>query len=83
LRNEAIRRTRAELREHYRQALADLLAQKAATGSIRLRGTAEEAAALLIAIGQGLAAETIACPGWDSTSTIQLARQVARNLLAP
>lgn len=82
-RNEDIRSRQARLRAGYRSELAAILTAKEAAGIIALRDDAEDVAAMLIALGQGIAAEASADCAWDCTGAVRCAERLVRQLLAP
>ena len=81
LRNGAIAATQSELQGRWRTALAELFEQRAEQGVIELSGDPEATAALLTAIGHGIAAEAMSDRGWDRTETVRQAGLAARHLL--
>ena len=83
LRNAEIRERQARIRSSYRAALAAVLVDKQRQGIVALPADARDVAAVLIALGQGLATETLADPGWDRAGAVACARALARRLLAP
>jgi AcrR family transcriptional regulator len=83
LRNAEIRARQARIRSSYRAALAAVLVDKQRQGIVALPADARDVAAVLIALGQGLATEALADPGWDRAAAVACARTVARRLLAP
>ena len=83
LRNAEIRARQARIRSSYRAALAAVLVDKQRQGIVALRADARDVAAVLIALGQGLATETLADPDWDRAGAVACARALARHLLSP
>ena len=83
LRDAEIRARQARIRSSYRAALAAVLVDKQRQGIVVLPAEARDVAAVLIALGQGLATEVLADPGWDRAGAVACARAVARRLLAP
>jgi AcrR family transcriptional regulator len=83
LRNAEIRARQARIRSSYRAALAAVLVDKERQAIVALRADARDVAAVLIALGQGLATEALADPGWDRAGALACARAFARHLLAP
>jgi hypothetical protein len=83
LRNAEIRARQARIRSSYRAELAAVLVDKQRDGIVALPADARDVAAVLIALGQGLATEALADPGWDRAGAVACARTVARHLLAP
>ena len=83
LRNAEIRARQARIRTSYRAALAALLTDKQREGIVALPADARDIAAVLIALGQGIATEALADPGWDRAGAVACARTVARRLLSP
>jgi len=83
LRNEEIRGRQARLRASYRAQLAAILTEKDAAGVIALRGDADNVAAVLIGLGQGIATEAIADAAWDCSGAVSCAEALVRRLLAP
>jgi len=82
LRRSAIRARRAQLRADYRGAMAGILAAKQRDGVIALAGgDVDGVAALLIALGQGLACEVLADPEWDCRPALAHAGLTAKHLL--
>lgn len=81
LRNGAIAGMQSELQGRWRTALAELFERRAEQGVIELSGDPESTAALLTAIGHGIAAEAMADRGWDRTETVRQAGVAARHLL--
>jgi AcrR family transcriptional regulator len=83
LRNDEIRARQARVRATYRVALAEILIDKERAGIITLRDRADHIAAVIIALGQGIATEAIADPDWDRTGAVRYAQAVVRGLLTP
>ena len=74
LRNAEIRARQARIRSSYRGTLAAVLVDEQRQGIVALRADARDVAAVLIALGQGLATETLADPAWDRTGAVACAR---------
>ena len=83
LRNAEIRARQARIHSSYRAALAALLVDKQRQGIVALPADARDVAAVLIALGQGFATETLADPDWDRADAVACAREIARRLLSP
>src|SRR4051812_47193206 len=82
MRRSAIRTRRAQLRAEYRHELADILTRKQREGVIALRdGETQGVAALLIALGEGLASEALADPEWDYSPALAHAATAVTHLL--
>jgi len=81
LRNGAIGAVQGELQARWRAAVVELFELKTGEGIIELRGDPQATAALLTAIGQGIAAEAMSDPGWDRTETVRQAAVAVRHLL--
>ena len=82
LRNAEIRARQAHIRSSYREALAAVLVDKQRRGIVALPADARDVAAVLIALGQGLATEALADPGWHRAGAVACARTLVRRLLA-
>jgi AcrR family transcriptional regulator len=82
MRKPEFQERRAELFAAYRDTLAELLAERQRRGVLELGGDPEAVAALLIALGHGLATDAAADPEWDATPALNLACAVTRRLLA-
>ena len=84
MRRPAIRARRAQLRAAYRQALADILAEKQRQGIVGLAGIDLAATATAVsALGLGLAAEIHAAePEWDYRAALEEAVAAAKHLLS-
>jgi hypothetical protein len=79
-----VRARRAQLRAAYRQALADILAEKQRQGIVGLAGIDLAATATAVsALGLGLAAEIHAAePEWDYRAALEEAVAAAKHLLS-
>jgi AcrR family transcriptional regulator len=80
-RNEEIAGELAELRRQIRLHLGHLLQEKAEAGVLALRADADAAAALLIALADGLTVRMLSEPDLDMTPVMELAIAAARALL--
>lgn len=83
LRSPEIGDRRARARSEYRRRLALLLADKERSGIIALRAHAEDVAAVLIALGEGITADAMALPEWDHRGALRCVETLARFLLEP
>ena len=80
-RNDEVQRALAELYSRWRETLAELLAEKHSEGVIELRAEADGCAAALTALGEGLAMQRVADPGWESAAALLSATGAARVIL--
>lgn len=78
--NGSIGEVQADLRQCWRATLTELLADKADAGVIELIGAPEGTAALITAMGQGIAAEAMADPSWERDEAVRQAIEVFRTL---
>src|SRR4051812_7769280 len=83
MRKPEFQQHRARLHTAYRDTLAELLAERQRHGVLAVSSDPQAVAALLIALGHGIATETAADPQWDATAALELARAVTYRLLAP
>jgi AcrR family transcriptional regulator len=79
--NGTVGAVQTEVRRRWRQTLGELLQAKADQGVIELIGDPEGTATLFTALGQGIAAESLADPRWDRSEATRQATEVARALL--
>lgn len=80
-RNSELQRALAGLYSRWRETLAELLAEKHRHGVIDLRVEAEGCAAALTALGEGLAIQRVADPGWESAAALRSGMEAARVIL--
>lgn len=80
-RNEHVRSAMSDLYGRWRSALAALLEEKDQKGALRLRADAHATAAVLTALGEGLALQAAADPRWDRARSLSQALAAARVML--
>ncbi|HLM27244.1 MAG TPA: TetR/AcrR family transcriptional regulator [Thermoleophilaceae bacterium] len=80
--SEEIRLELAELYRTWRAHLAESLRAKEAEGVVTLDAGAEEVAAVIFALGDGIGMQLLSDPDWDSSAALQLGTRSVRRLLA-
>jgi AcrR family transcriptional regulator len=79
--SEEIRDELAELYRRWRAHLAEMLRAKEAQGVVELEADPESVAAVLFALGDGLALQLSAGSGWDSRPALDVGMRAASRLL--
>jgi len=80
--SEEIRLELAELYRTWRAHLAESLRAKEAEGVVTLDAGAEEVAAVIFALGDGIGMQLLSDPDWDSSAALELGTRSVRRLLA-
>jgi len=80
--SEEIRLELAELYRTWRAHLAESLRAKEAEGVVTLDAGAEEVAAVIFALGDGIGMQLLSDPDWNSSAALELGTRSVRRLLA-